>query len=75
MLYHGMALQRKYSFPKANLQMLSPGKARPNEIIRLIRIASKVYGPVTEEIRGDFGPNAKGKIKELLQMSAKEIIV
>lgn len=66
-----MALQKKFNCPKATLQMFSSPNITPGALISLIRISSRMHGPITEEIRGDFKPKVEGKIKELLEMSAK----
>lgn len=67
-----MAIQRKFNVPSIRTQMLSGGKIQPRELMMVIRISTAIHGPITEEIRGDFTPKVDGKIKRLLEMSAKE---
>lgn len=67
-----MALQRKFNVPNARLDVFGSGKLSPQSMMELIRIATVFHGPITEEIRGDFTPKVDGKIKELLEMSAKK---
>ncbi len=67
-----MAIQKKFNIPNAHLKMLSSGKLQPSEMMILVRITTAIHGPITEEIRGDFTPKVDGKIKKLLEMSAKE---